>query len=1159
MGTLSSEIRSQLERQCVKARDLSEAGAERALNRLCVNENEPRTNLSPEERNLRVRLRARMRQLESFEDLISECAYEKWHRMLFARFLAENQLLIHPKHNVAVTLEECKELAEEEGEKSGWELAAKYAHKMLPQIFRKNDPVLEVKFLPEDSNELEKLLSEIMQEVFHADDGLGWVYQFWQSKKKNEVNASEVKIGAKELPAVTQLFTEPYMVSFLLDNSLGAWWAARKLSDDDLMNAETEKDLRQKASIPGVPLEYLRFIKEDDGKWRPAAGTFDAWPQYLSEFKVLDPCCGSGHFLVAALQMLVPIRMKLENINAKEAIDAVLSQNLHGLDIDKRVTEITAFALAFTAWRFPDSGGFRQLPMMNIACSGLPVKASKETWQKFANGIHNLRIALGTLHEEFKNAPTLGSLLDPAKSPAARIVEWDELIYALTKALEIERIDLDLEAGVIAQESAKAAEILTFKYQLVITNVPYLVRGKQGKIIRDYCNNIHEFAKNDLATVFLNHGLELCDQDGCVSMVLPQNWLFLTSYKSLRQNLLMNKEWLIVARLGLNAFQTPLRVAPVLFMIQNSLDNYKSFYNTKEKSIFYALDSSDNIGIDKKEYSLTNASLVKLVQNEQVENPDSRVIFTNKSKHQFLSNFADSSHGQGSFDNPRFTFNYWELSRIEDGWILQQSSASETKHFDGCHYIFRWQAGKGDLWKMMEAKKLYGYTSGKWMAGTKLFGKNGILVNQMSNMPTTLYLGSAFNENASVISPYNEAHLIPIYCFCRSDNFRKLVREIDQELKVTCKSLIKIPVDLAYWQKVAEENYPNGLPKPYTNDPIQWIFHGHPCGRVVWDEEKKWTIIDNQRTDETVFQIALARLLGYRWPAELDKDIELSDEARELVAKCDSLLHHADEDGIVCIPSVSGEKNAEDRLRDLLADAFGEEWSPGKLGELVHQVGFEGKSLEGWLRSGFFQQHCKLFHHRPFIWQIWDGLKDGFSVLINYHKLDKTLLERLIYSYLGDWIKRQRDAIDHLVEGAENKLRNALILERKLKLILKGEYYDKPHEDLRGLEEFKLPIGFDIFVRWKPLHEQPIGWNPDLNDGVRLNIRPFMTTGVLRWKPNIKWNKDRGKDVESAPWYSLCPHPVHGGNKGDRINDHHLTIDEKQAERDEFTKQDDEI
>jgi len=199
------------------------------------------------------------------------------------------------------------------------------------------------------------------------------------------------------------------------------------------------------------------------------------------------------------------------------------------------------------------------------------------------------------------------------------------------------------------------------------------------------------------------------------------------------------------------------------------------------------------------------------------------------------------------------------------------------------------------------------------------------------------------------------------------------------------------------------------------------------------------------------------------------------------------------------------------------------------LSELLASADHAGKTLETWLRDKFFAQHCKLFHHRPFIWHIWDGLRDGFAALVNYHKLDRKNLETLIYTYLGDWINRQKRDCDASVDGAEEKLAAAISLKKKLELILKGE---SPH---------------DIFVRWKPIEKQPIGWEPDLNDGVRLNIRPFMTVGdvkkkgagILRDKPNIHWKKDRGKDVESAPWYHLGPQ--YGGKEGDRINDHHLT------------------
>jgi hypothetical protein len=115
--------------------------------------------------------------------------------MLFARFLAKNGLLIEPKENMAISLAEAEELAREDGV-DVWVFASRCAQRMLPQIFRPDDPLLQVSFATEHMLKLEKLLASLPQAVFTASDALGWVYQFWQGKKKDEVNRSEVKIGA---------------------------------------------------------------------------------------------------------------------------------------------------------------------------------------------------------------------------------------------------------------------------------------------------------------------------------------------------------------------------------------------------------------------------------------------------------------------------------------------------------------------------------------------------------------------------------------------------------------------------------------------------------------------------------------------------------------------------------------------------------------------------------------------------------------------------------------------------------------------------------------------------------------------------------------------------------------------------------------------------
>ena len=1146
MQPLDKTLRHRLERTIRDARDIAEAAAQAALEQLGVRETNPYSHLNESDRDLRRRLRVHGRQLgdhrklngeQATDRLIEKVAYEHWHRMLFARFLAENNLLMYPDPDdpVAVTLEECEDLAVDEGAVNGWELAARFAARMLPQIFRLDSSVFELALSPEHQQNLERLVADLPLDVFTASDSLGWVYQFWQAKKKNEVNASEVKIGARELPAVTQLFTEPYMVSFLLDNSLGAWWAGRRLTEADLQNASTEEDLRRKAAIPGVPLDYLRFVQQEDGAWTPAAGTFDGWPEQLADLKTLDPCCGSGHFLVAAFQMLVPMRMERDGLSAREAVDVVLRENIHGLELDQRCVELAAFTLALTAWKYSNAGGYRVLPELNVACSGLSISVAKEEWKQLAMDKHNLRIAMDWLHDTFKDAPVLGSLLNPAKTDAAKLVQWDELSSALERALKQEQSEEQQEVAVVAQGLAKAATLLAGRYHWVITNVPYLARGKQNERLREFCGRRYSAAKNDLATVFLDRCLELCIDGGTSSIVLPQNWLFLTSYKNFREKLLKNDTWHLIARLGPSAFETISGEVVKAILICLSRGN-----STKESSGLFGDDDNGNLirGVDvseprtaaEKAAQLLTAEIKSVEQAEQLGNPDARITLEQHDHDlPLLNEFAECYQGMRTGEKELFLRFFWELQERSTQWDFFRNSNNSSNPWGGMHEVVLWERGVGRLHEFAAERREMLHDMHE--SGNKAWGKKGVAINQMGELNASFFTSEKFDGNVSVVYPKDEEHVAPLWAFCSSSEYNEAVRHIDQKLNVTNATLVKVPFDLDHWTKVAAEKYPNGLPKPYTDDPSQWIFHGHPCGSVVWDENKKWTADSPLRTDDTVLHIAVARLLGYRWPAELDASMELAVEQREWVNRCEALANFADDDGIVCIPPVQGESSATDRLLNLLAAAYGDAWSNDTLAALLKSAGHAGKTLETWLREKFFTQHGKLFQHRPFIWHIWDGLRDGFAALVNYHKLDAKLLETLIHTYLGDWIARQKQGVESEVDGSEEHLAAACSLKKKLEMILTGE---APN---------------DIFVRWKPLEKQPIGWDPDLNDGVRLNIRPFLTVpdvgkkgaGVLRDKPNIKWNKDRGKDVESAPWHHVF--------NGDRINDHHLTLAEKRAAR----------
>ncbi len=350
-----------------------------------------------------------------------------------------------------------------------------------------------------------------------------------------------------------------------------------------------------------------------------------------------------------------------------------------------------------------------------------------------------------------------------------------------------------------------------------------------------------------------------------------------------------------------------------------------------------------------------------------------------------------------------------------------------------------------------------------------------------------------------------------------SEHYPKAIFEIYKKRNVTTSVFVKVPFDLNYWQSVAAERYPVGLPEPYSDDPTQWLFHGHPAFSKAGTE----------------LHVALARLAGYRWPAETDTTMRLSAATAARVALA-ATLPGANAVGLLPLHANGSELPLADRLRRMLAVAFDTPLTPSHEQALVRAADnmldkkeSRDVTLETWLRNRAFRQHCALFsnkdgHARPFLWQVWDGLLDGFSVFLNYHQLDGSTLDTLTYTIIGDWIRNAK------AEGNTAMLERAERLQQMLKMIIEGE---KP---------------FDIFVRWKPLARQPIGWEPDPDDGVRLNIRPFTTAGILREQPKgISWSKDRGTDVSSAPWYDLGLR--YGGKQGDRINDHHITLAEKHA------------
>jgi len=181
-----------------------------------------------------------------------------------------------------------------------------------------------------------------------------------------------------------------------------------KLQPTTNESLKSEREVLREQHLTQPPID--RILQKLSCMELPAAGIFDSWPNFARLIRLLDPCMGSGHFLVFALPLLVRLRMEEEKLSAQAAVVAVLKDNIHGLELDERCTQIAAFNVALTAWKL---AGYQALPSLNMACSGLAPIAMEAEWMALAGNNFRARNGMARLHNLFKDAPVLGSLINP--------------------------------------------------------------------------------------------------------------------------------------------------------------------------------------------------------------------------------------------------------------------------------------------------------------------------------------------------------------------------------------------------------------------------------------------------------------------------------------------------------------------------------------------------------------------------------------------------------------------------------------------------------------------------------------------------------------------------------------------------------------------------
>ena len=490
---------------------------------------------------------------EGYDELINEIAYSWFNRMIAVRYLEVNQLLPHGyqiignpdqpevmQHLQEINLDGLnhdavnKYIAQgnKDEELYAYVLKTQLAalHKTIPFLFESLDD--ETNLLMPDGlllpHSIRQKMAELDTENFKEIEVIGWLYQFYIAEKKDKLMAEGKAYKKEDIPAVTQLFTPKWIVQYMVQNSLGAKWL--ETYPDSPLKDKMSYYIEPAQQTPEVQAQ-LDAIK--DKKINPTTIT------------VLDPACGSGHILVVAYDVLKEIY--LESGYAPRDIPAlILKNNLFGIDLDKRAAQLATFALAMKAANDNPQlmNGEINVNVINIEESnGLAI----DDIVGAVNGSNRQKL-IRDLFDNFGNAKTYGSLIKIKPEIANNLDEINDIASGDTVA--------SLNKPLIDQIKpfAQMAEFLSRKYDCVVANPPYMGSGKYNPVLKDFAVAMYPDSKADLCTMFMDQALALIKDNARYAMINQQAWMFLSSFETLRCNLLRNTIITSMAHMGFGAF-----------------------------------------------------------------------------------------------------------------------------------------------------------------------------------------------------------------------------------------------------------------------------------------------------------------------------------------------------------------------------------------------------------------------------------------------------------------------------------------------------------------------------------------------------------------------------------------------------------------------------
>ena len=1003
-------------------------------------------------------------------------------------------------------------------------------NKILPGMFQKIADYTEL-LLPDNLLREGSVIQQMIELIPEADwkdavQIIGWLYQYYNSEKKDDVFAAlkkNVKITKENIPAATQLFTPDWIVRYMVENSLGRLWLEGHPDvKEQLLPTEEEQSAYAAGNRAPEDTKWHYYLEEAEQEPEVQAQLTEIRKEYAAltpdQLKVIDPCSGSGHILAYMFDVLMKI-YESYGYTTREAVASIVENNLYGLDIDDRAAQLAYFAVMMKARQY-DRRFFSRGIQPHVYAIVESNHVDKFAVDYFCNGDAKLTTAMDTIIKELHDAKEYGSILTVTPQ------DWSALYDRFAEITE----DINMSREAALRELlplVQVAEALAQKYDVVVTNPPYLGVSTAKEKLNKYIKDNYYDAKEDLYLVFIEKCNQLCKPNRFQAMITQHSWMFLSRSEKLRLKV-QNNLIISMAHLGARAFEEigGEVVQTTSFILQKSrIEDYVGRYKRLVNPITQ----------DGKEQLFLNCNFYDFKQSNCRRIPGEPIVywisdnFINNFAQKAFSDIVDSRVGLDTGNNEKFLRLWFEpnYQQLE----FNATSAEQLHGIPEKKYVPHTKGGEYRKWygnfEYVIAFDSLNYNllmeSGNHLPSRQFYFLEGMNWTRVSSKFAVRYTpaGMVFNSacptvfvkkelekytlallNTCVVKFYLDL-LSPTINF-QSGDVGKVPYLYGQDSHAKIDSLTETIIDISK--------------KDWDSFETSWDFQHHPLLRNVptiaeaftqWQAECDDRFNQLKANEEELNRIFIDiyGLQDELAPEVEDKDVtvrkaDLGRDIRSFISYAVGCMfgrYSLDVEGLVYaggewdnrkyasfaadkdnIIPICDDEYFEDDIVGLFVEfvktVYGADTLDENLKFIADALGGKGQPkdvIRNYFLSDFYSDHCKIYQKRPIYWLFDSGKKNGFKALIYMHRYQPDTIARIRTDYVHEQQARYRTAIADL----EQRIANASTGER-VKLNRKLTTLQAQDTEIRTYEE-----------KIHHLADQMI--SIDLDDGVKKNYAIF--------------------------------------------------------------------